>query len=158
MRLLVALAFAVMLHCLGAVLGHAEERVAPVINQHADRLADPVTDARRTRERWPAHRRWFSGWESASTLTLPTSIQSGRPPILRVTLGCWCETPFRAARRSEDRGSGAMIKVIKGRAGAAVLACAASALAWLAATPAAAACLDLPSRFLIFAPANGPAV
>jgi hypothetical protein len=51
-----------------------------------------------------------------------------------------------------------MIKVIKGHASAAALACAASALASMAATPAAAACLDLPSRFLIYAPANGPAV
>jgi hypothetical protein len=51
-----------------------------------------------------------------------------------------------------------MIKAIKSRANATALACAVSALASSAATPAAAACLDLPSRFLIFAPANGPAV
>jgi hypothetical protein len=55
MRLVAAFACAVMLICLGVPRGHADEkRVALVIGngdyQRADKLANPVTDARRLRE------------------------------------------------------------------------------------------------------------
>jgi hypothetical protein len=54
MRILAAFACAVMLICLGIVPGHAEKRVALVIGngdyQHADKLSNPVTDARRLRD------------------------------------------------------------------------------------------------------------
>src|ERR1700674_4893697 len=54
MRLLAAFACAVMLIWLGAMPSHAERRVALVIGNgdyaHADKLANPVTDARRLKE------------------------------------------------------------------------------------------------------------
>jgi hypothetical protein len=54
MRLVAAIACAVVLICLGVVPGFAERRVALVIGngayQHADKLANPVTDARRLRD------------------------------------------------------------------------------------------------------------
>jgi hypothetical protein len=54
MRLLVALAFAAMLHCFGAVPGHTEKGVMLVTgntdNQCADQLAYALANARRMRE------------------------------------------------------------------------------------------------------------
>jgi uncharacterized caspase-like protein len=54
MRIFAAFACAVALVCLGALPGYAEKRVALVIGNgdyaHADKLANPVTDARRLKE------------------------------------------------------------------------------------------------------------
>jgi formylglycine-generating enzyme required for sulfatase activity len=54
MRLVAAFATALMLLCLGALPSHAEKRVALVVGngayQHADKLSNPVTDARRLKE------------------------------------------------------------------------------------------------------------
>jgi uncharacterized caspase-like protein len=54
MRLLAAFACALLLICLRVLPGYAEKRVALVVGngdyQHADRLANPVTDARRLRD------------------------------------------------------------------------------------------------------------
>jgi hypothetical protein len=54
MRLAAVFACAAMLMCLGGPPGHAEKRVALVIGngayKHADKLANPVTDARKMRD------------------------------------------------------------------------------------------------------------
>src|SRR5215470_5854689 len=54
MRLLAAIAYAAVLLCLGAVPTHADKRVALVIGnadyQKADKLANPLTDARGMRD------------------------------------------------------------------------------------------------------------
>jgi hypothetical protein len=54
MRLLAAIACAVVLICVGTVQGHADKRVALVVGNgdyaHADKLANPVTDARRLKD------------------------------------------------------------------------------------------------------------
>ncbi len=54
MRIAACLAWAFAVLLLGAGLGHAERRVALVVGngeyQHADKLANPITDARRMRE------------------------------------------------------------------------------------------------------------
>jgi uncharacterized caspase-like protein len=54
MRFVATVAAAVMLICFGVLPGHADKRVALVIGngdyQHADKLANPVTDARRLRD------------------------------------------------------------------------------------------------------------
>ena len=54
MRVLVAVVCAWMMIGLGSLPGHAEKRVALIVGnaeyQHADKLANPVTDARRMRE------------------------------------------------------------------------------------------------------------
>jgi len=54
MRIAACLAWAFAVLLLGAGLGHAEKRVALVVGygayQHADKLANPITDARRMRE------------------------------------------------------------------------------------------------------------
>src|ERR1700686_3260242 len=54
MRPVAAFACAVLLICLGVSPGYADKRVALVIGngayQHADKLANPVTDARRLRD------------------------------------------------------------------------------------------------------------
>jgi hypothetical protein len=54
MRFVAAFACAAMLLCLGMLPGHAEKRVALVVGngdyQHADKLTNPVTDARRLRD------------------------------------------------------------------------------------------------------------
>jgi uncharacterized caspase-like protein len=54
MRLAAAFASAIVAILVGAGSGHAEKRVALVVGngayQHADKLANPVTDARRVRD------------------------------------------------------------------------------------------------------------
>ena len=55
MRLIAALACTILMVLVGAGTGHAEKRVALVVGngayQHADKLANPVTDARRLKEK-----------------------------------------------------------------------------------------------------------